>query len=117
MGDREVLAAFADGSTAAHSERLHIEDGVLRVDVTAVLALRLAREVVLVRVDAHEDVGAFVAPLVDALIVHGLELIDERTLLAIPVALQLVGLRLSEWDLWGSDIDDAFARLRVIAVG
>jgi hypothetical protein len=28
------------------------------------------------------------------------------------VALQLFGLRLSSWDLWGDDIDAAFAALR-----
>ena len=47
----------------------------------------------------------------------GMVLLDERTLLATPVALQRLGLRISEWDLWGDDIDEAFARLREIAVG
>jgi len=47
----------------------------------------------------------------------GYILCDENTLFAMPVAIQVLGLTYSEWDLWGMDLDQAFASLRVAAVG
>ena len=114
---KSLLERFARGATAAHSRSLHIEDDVLLVDLTAVLSLRLGPRIFLLRADAQEAVGTFVSPTEHAVREAGMVLLDERTLLATPVALQRLGLRISEWDLWGDDIDEAFARLREIAVG
>jgi hypothetical protein len=44
-------------------------------------------------------------------------LLDSETLLGVPVGIQLAGLRLSSWDLWGTDLDEAFAALRRAATG
>jgi hypothetical protein len=47
----------------------------------------------------------------------GYLLCDENTLFATPVAVQVLALTHSEWDLWGVDLDEAFAALRVAALG
>ncbi|MGI8937567.1 MAG: hypothetical protein ACR2JF_05000 [Iamia sp.] len=117
MGDAQVLASFARDEVAGHSRRLHVEADVLLVDVLEVLALRLTPRTVLVRRDLSEEARAFWPELERALAASGSVCLDECSLLGVPVALQVVGLRLSEWDLWGDDIDDAFAVLRSIATG
>lgn len=115
--DAEVLAAYAEGGSPRHSSRLHIEDAVLYIGGESILAIRLDSDTVLVRVDLPVLEQGVRALLEGALDAAGLSRLDERTLLGVPVALQLVGLRLSEWDLWGTDIDRAFACLRQVAVG
>lgn len=115
--DADVLAAFAAARVSGHSRRLHVENDVLYADVMAIVSLRLSRTTLLVRTDLPEDVAEYRPALELALTGAGLSCLDEQTLLGIPVALQMVGLRLSEWDLWGDDIDHAFERLRSIAVG
>ncbi len=69
------------------------------------------------RVDVSDEAAPLLPIMEAALTEGGLDRLDESTLLGVPVALQLVGLRLSEWDLWGDDIDAAFAALRTIARG
>ncbi len=117
VGDVQVLASYARDEVAGHSRRLHVEAGVLHVDVLEVLALRLAPRTVLVRRDVSEEAQALRLELGRALTTSGSACLDECSLLGVPVALQVVGLRLSEWDLWGDDIDDAFEVLRSIAAG
>lgn len=102
---------------AAHSRRLHVEGAALYLDRSFVLALRLTRGVVLVRTDLAPEESPPLGDLAKALTRAGLRCLDEATRLGVPVALQLVGLRLSEWDLWGADLDDAFRALRSAAVG
>lgn len=117
VSDAQVLASFARDEAAGHSRRLHVEADVLHVDVLEVLALRLTPRTVLVRGDLSEEARALRLELGRALTASGLVCLDECSLLGVPVALQVVGLRLSEWDLWGDDLDDAFEVLRSIAAG
>jgi len=95
----------------------HIEGPTLYVARTDAVALRLDHSSVLVRRDLPEDTAHVQPDVRDALRSADLELLDEDTLLGVAVALQVLGLRLSTWDLWGDDIDVAFAVLRVAAVG
>lgn len=113
----EVLAAFAAGEPAGHSECFHVEGNQLLVDRDVSAALRLGPEAVLVRADLPDDLVWAEHPVTEALRAAGMELLDRATLLAAPVAMQVLGLRLSSWDLWGTDIEAAFARLRSAAVG
>lgn len=84
-------------------------------DVAA--GLRLSADVVMVRVDLPEEV-ADVQPLVEAALeAEALVCLDEATKLGLPVALQVLGLRLSTWDVWGRDLDDVFEVLRRTAIG
>lgn len=117
MADAPVVDAFARGEPVGHSKRLHTEADVLLVDRAEVVALRLARGVLLVRVDGTPQAATIMPAVERTLRAAGLIRLDERTLLGVPVALQLVGLRLSEWDLWGDDLDAAFAALRAAAAG
>ncbi len=115
--DAAVVQAFARAEPAGHSARLHTEGSGLLADRVEVVALRLAPGAVIVRVDVSDEAAPLLPMIEAALTEGGLERLDESTLLGVPVALQLVGLRLSEWDLWGDDIDGAFAALRTIARG
>ena len=81
------------------------------------MALRLGRRSFLVRVDPPDDIAHLRFVVEAGFAIEHLSCLDEATLLATPVALQVVGLRLSTWDLWGDDIDDAFALLREAARG
>lgn len=115
--DADVLMAYAHDDVAGYSARLHVEGAVLYIDALFVAALRLTPGTVLVRRDVPDDVRAMVPRIEAALEVAGMAPLDENTLLGVPVALQMVGIRLSDWDLWGADIDVAFAALRAIATG
>ena len=130
--DGDVVGAFLRADVAPHSPRLHVEGPVLLADRDLPLALRLGPlpeaegggeavtrpgRTVLLRIDLPEDVGSLRQAVEAALTASGLTLLDEDNQLAIAVGLQVVGLRMSSWDLWGTDIDDAFADLRTAAVG
>lgn len=117
VSDAVVVQTFARGEPTGHSRRLHAEANVLLVDRTDAVALRLAPRALLVRVDGTAEAATIVRGVEEALTAAGLARLDESTLLGVPVALQLVGLRLSEWDLWGDDLDLAFAELRAVAAG
>lgn len=117
VSNAEVLAAFARDDVAGHSKRLHVEGAVLHVDVLVIAALRLEPRTVLLRRDVPDDARAMIPEIERALEAAGMERLDDNTLLGVPVALQMVGIRLSDWDLWGADIDAAFAALRAIATG
>ncbi len=117
VSDAAVVYTFARGQPTGHSLRLHAEGHVLFADRADAVSLRLAPRALLVRVDGTDDTATIVPVVERGLTAAGLVCLDERTLLGVPVALQLVGLRLSEWDLWGDDLELAFAALRSVAAG
>jgi hypothetical protein len=116
--DEEVVRAFLrhQGPTP-HSDRLHVEDTVLRVDGDMPLALWVGPRTVLVLFDIPDGLAEIRDRVRAALTGEGLELLDEQSPLGIAVGMQLVGARTVTWDLWGADIDEAFAALRRAAVG
>ncbi len=116
--DADVVRAFlATEGAAPHSERLHVEGGVLLADRDVAIALRIGPRTVLVRTDLLDDHVELRSRIEEVLSEEGLALQDEDTQLALPVATMMVALRLSTWDLWGADVDEAFADLRLAAVG
>lgn len=117
--DEEVVRAFlrGPGRPSPHSERLHVEDRVLRVDGDMPLALWVGPRTVLVLYDIRDDMTDIRDTVRAALTTEGLTLLDEQQPLGIAVGMQLVGARAATWDLWGADIDEAFAGLRRAAVG
>ena len=80
-------------------------------------AMRISDDTVLVRLDIAAGMEDAKAAVEQALSDAGFTLLDEETLLATPVAVQWLGLRVSSWDLWGRDIDKAFSDLRASAAG
>ena len=119
LGDDDaVVRAFLRADAGPpHSERLHVEDAVLLGDRDFPMALRIGARTVLVRTDLLDDLVSLRATIESVLTDEGLRLQDEDTRLATPVATMMVALRISSWDLWGADIDEAFADLRNAAVG
>ena len=116
--DEEVVRAFLRHSgPSPHSDRLHVEDRVLRVDGDMPLALWVGPRTVLVLRDIVDDMVELRQGVCDVLAAEGLTLLDEDQPLGIAVGVQLVGARAATWDLWGADIDEAFADLRRAAVG
>ena len=113
--DDTVLEAYAQALYAGHSDRFHVEGPALLVDRIDVAALRVGPRTVLVRIDLPaEQVDA--KPLVEEALRHrGMSRQDEDTLLAAPVAIQVLGLRLSSWDLWGAEVGEAMTDLRLAA--
>ncbi len=116
VDDGAVLAAFAHDEPAGHSPRFHVERPTLIVGRNIATAIRIGPRTVLVRDDLPDDLAPAKGAVEAALASAGMTCFDEETLLATPVALQLLGLRLSSWDLWGADIDEAFADLRAACV-
>ena len=116
--DEEVVRAFLrHEGPSPHSDRLHVEDRVLRVDGDMPLALWVGPRTVLLLFDVPDDMVDIRASVADALVGEGLTLLDEQQPLGIVVGMQLVGARTVTWDLWGADIDEAFAELRKAAMG
>jgi len=115
--DAVVLAAFAAGLPSGRSAMFAMEGPVLMVDGDVPVGLRLDPRTVIVRRDPPDDVAWASAKVADAVGAAGYLLCDENTLFATPVAIQVLGLLYSEWDLWGRDLDEAFASLRVAALG
>jgi hypothetical protein len=94
-----------------------VEDRVLRVDGDMPLALWMGPRSVLLLYDLPDDQVEIRATVAGALAGEGLTMFDEQTALGVAVGVQLVGARSATWDLWGADIDEAFADLRRAAVG
>lgn len=115
--DSAVLAAYAAGLPSGRSASFSIEGPVLMVDGDVPAALRLDPRTLLLRQDLPDDVMWAKEQVVAAVQGAGYLLCDEQTLFATPVAIQVLALTYSEWDLWGLDIDEAFAALRVAALG
>ncbi|MGH9190291.1 MAG: hypothetical protein ACRD0Q_09710 [Acidimicrobiales bacterium] len=112
-----MVTAWLTGAIAPHSERLHVEESVLLVDRDVTLGLRMSARSVLVRLDLPDGATPVRETVERVLGAQGLELLDNDNQLALAVAIQMVALRMSSWDLWGADIDVAFADLRSAAVG
>lgn len=112
VDDADVLGSFARDEAAGHSPRFHVERPTLLVGRTVAAAVRIGPRTLLVRADLPDRLASAKGEVEEALAAEGLTCFDEDTLLATPIALQLFGLRLSSWDLWGDDIDQAFAVLR-----
>ena len=116
--DEEVVRAFLrHQGPSPHSDRLHVEDRVLRVDGDMPLALWVGARTVLLLFDVPEEMVDIRASVAGALTSEGLTLLDQQQPLGIVVGMQLVGARTVTWDLWGADIDEAFADLRTAAMG
>ncbi len=115
--DGAVVRAFLSGDIPPHSARLHVEGPVLLVDRDVPLALRLSPTAALLRIDVGDDLAGVRSEVAELLTGEGLTLLDEDSPLGIAVGVQLVGARASTWDLWGADLDEAFAALREAAVG
>lgn len=119
-GDESVLNDFlaSGGATAEHHSPLfHIEGNVLMAQADVACAIRLGPAGVLLRLDLPEDLETVKHTVEVAMAAAGMVKMDEETKLGPAVAIQLLGLRLSTWDLWGTDIDQAFSELRTAAAG
>ncbi len=116
--DEALLCAFvAQRVTTGHSERYHIEGAALMAGGDAAAALWIGPETVLVRADLPTSLEDRRRPIDEALRAEAFELLDANTLFAAPIAIQVLGLRISSWDLWGRDLDQSFAELRAAAAG
>lgn len=117
VGDEQVLDTFAAGEHGCWSDRFHLEGPALIGHRMAVVGLRIGPSAVLVRTDPPDELEPARIELERALERTGLSVLDEETLWATPVALQVLGLRISTWNLWGRDLDAAFEELRTAAAG
>ncbi len=116
VDDAAVLRAFARDEAAGYSPRFHVERPTLLVGRDVAAGMRIGPRTVLVRNDLPEKFLPAREAVGRALGCEGMGCFDEDTLLATPVALQALGLRVSSWDLWGDDIDVAFATLRACCI-
>ena len=117
VSDVEVLGAYVRGERAGFSERFHVEPPVLYALRMVPVAIQAGPGTFLVRVDVPDDALEARGAVEEIFGGLGLTRFDEDTLFAPPVAIQVLGVRLSSWDLWGRDIDSAFAELRAAALG
>lgn len=116
VDDDAVLRSFVRNEPSGYSRRLHVERPVLFVERFHEAALHVGPDTMLVRLDHPDEYGAVKRELEDALLEGGMTCQDEQTMLGLPAAFYLVGLRLSAWDLWGKSVEDAFCHLRRAAV-
>jgi hypothetical protein len=79
--------------------------------------MRIGANSFLVLIDLPDDLLPLRQTIPRVFAEEGLVLQDEQTPLATPVATMRLSNRVSLWDLWGRDIDEAFADLRLAAVG
>lgn len=118
VGDQEVVAGFAGGvSSGLYSSTLHLEGATLMASGDVAMAMRLRPRTFLVRVDMPDEQQSLRPVIEGSLTAAGLRRLDDATLFATPIAMQVLGLRMSTWDLWGADLDEAFAELRATASG
>ena len=119
VDDDVVLRVFIHGeATVVHSPQFHTEGSVLVTAGDVATAIRIGPRTFLVRLDLPgEQLEEAKRTVEEALAADGIGFLDGDTLLAAPIAIQLLGLRLSTWDLWGADIDEAFKDLRTAAAG
>ena len=116
--DSVVLDGFLRGEPASYySDRFHVEGAALVAHGDVAIALRLGPGALLLRRDLPEGMEDVRRAVELALAGEGMALMDEETLLATPIAVQVLGLRLSTWDLWGREIEEAFVTLRSAAAG
>lgn len=116
--DARVFEVFInDEPTLVHSTLLHLEGAVLVAGGDVATAMRIAPRTFLLRLDVPSDLEPAKRAVQQALGAAGMTCVDSETLLAAPVAIQVLGLRTSTWDLWGANIDESFAELRSAAAG
>ena len=115
--DDEVVRAYLRGDVAPFSNRFHIEGPVLMADRDVPTVLRVGPRSFLVNRDMPDHLVQAKALVESVLTTEDLQMFDEETLYGPAVGVQLVGARYTTWDLWGADIDSAFADLRVAAAG
>lgn len=116
--DATVLENFAAGASGGvFSSMLHIEGATLMMSGDVPAALRLGPRSMLVRVDLPDEQQPLRVVVERALAASGLRRLDDATLFATPIAVQVLGLRMSTWDLWGADLDEAFTDMRAAAAG
>lgn len=102
--DEELAHEFARGARSGYSPRLHIEGDVLVLDRISPVAVRLGEAGMLIRTDLSPPVE--IAPG---------QVVDDDPLLATAVALQVLGLPASSWQLHGVDPDAATEALLAAA--
>ncbi len=117
VSDEAVIAAFAQAQESGHSPLFYAEGPVLMIDGDIPAAIRVAPATVLVSLDLPDAVAGHRAIVEAGLAGAGLELLDEETLWGLPIAIQLAGLRLGRFDLWGVELEESFAAVRVAAIG
>lgn len=115
--DQSVVRAWVAEDVPPYSDRLHAEGPVLMVERDVPVALRLPFRSVLVRMDLPEISADIIPTITGVLAAEGLMLVDQDNQLAMAVAMQMVALRLSSWDLWGLDPDMAFSALHEGVMG
>lgn len=118
--DSSVLEDFLNPEQAKadhHSALFHIEGKVLMAQADMACAIRMGPTSVLLRLDLPDDLLQVLPTVEAAMTGAGMIKLDDETKLGPAVAIQLLGLRLSTWDLWGTDIDRAFDELRTAATG
>ena len=111
------MRAFARGELPPYSRTFHVEGPVLLGGRDLAMALKLGDRSFLVNHDMPPDLEAAKALTEQVFTAEGMTMLDEETLYGPAVGVQLVGLRYTTWDLWGADIEEAFAELRVQAAG
>lgn len=118
VDDAGVLTVFVnDEPGLVHSDLLHLEGATLVAGGDVATAMRIAPSTFLLRLDIPPDIEPARRAVQQALTAAGMSCVDSETLLAAPIAIQVLGLRTSTWDLWGADIDESFAELRSAAAG
>lgn len=115
MSTPELLVAYVEGADAGTSPDAHIEDPVLMARDHA-LAIRL-QPAVLVRDHVPPPVGELRDQLCQVLRDHGITLVEEDSVLACAVGIEVTGLRGEAWSLWARDADEARAMLAQRTVG
>jgi hypothetical protein len=115
--DEDVVRAFARSELAPYSERFHTEGPVLLVGRDLPIVLRIGARSFLIQHDLSGDLAAAQDLVEEVFSAEGLSMLDEETLYGAAVGVQMVGLRYPTWDLWGADLDQGFADLRVAAAG
>jgi hypothetical protein len=115
--DEAVVRAFVFSELAPYSERFHVEGPVLLAGRDVPVALRIGPRSFLIHHELSDDLAKARDVVEEVFTAEGLSLLDEETLYGPAVGVQMVGLRYPTWDLWGVDIDQAFADLRVAAAG
>jgi hypothetical protein len=112
-----VARAWLREEPAPHSEALHVEGPVLLVERDMALGLRLSMRTVLVRIDLPDSTAPARQAVEEVLVQEGLVLVEGDSSLALAVAIQMVAMRMSSWDLWGIDPDMARTALEEAAAG
>ncbi len=115
--DVELVKDFIRGEPAGASPSLHIEGGLLMAGSSMPLAVRIGEGSLLVRRDLPEGALPLRTLAEEVLVREGFSLLDEDTPLGIPAGIQLAGVRVGTWDLWGVDIDRTYAYLRQAVLG